>query len=357
VAPAYESSRFDINSDEVSLNKRANKQMVDKLGLEKVYAMHISRVAQLLKPYHKTPMMWGDIAVRHQGIVPQLPKELIVLSWGYGAREDFNKAIEPFVKTGLRFWVCPGVSCWNRVWPDFQTAEVNISNYVRDGVKNGAMGMLNTTWDDDGENLFSYNWYPLAWGAEVAWSPASPAPGFDADDLRASRRKQFDASFAGCFFGEADDSLTSMLWELSNLRSNPAAGGLSDKSFWNTDTGSTRKAPPTMQEARALEKSASALRQKLQRQTRYNADCLPMAQFAAGRIVFMALREQDANRDRMIGLARELKDDYARLWKQENRDWWLDRNLEKYDQLIQRLQSPAASPSTHAAPTGSSSTH
>ena len=121
VAPAYESKLFDINCDEVSLGKDgASKEMVAKLGLAEVYARHISRICDLLRPYGKTAMMWGDIAVQHQDIVPKLPKDLIVLSWGYSAKDNFDDAIEPFTKTGLRFMVCPGVSCWNRIFPDFQ---------------------------------------------------------------------------------------------------------------------------------------------------------------------------------------------------------------------------------------------
>jgi hexosaminidase len=344
IAPAYESALFDINCDEVSLNKGATKEMVDRLGLEKVYAMHISRVCELLKPYNKTPMMWGDIAVRHQAIVPQLPKDLIVLSWGYGAREDFNKAIEPFVKTGLRFWVCPGVSCWNRIWPDFQTAEVNISNYVRDGVGHGAMGMLNTTWDDDGENFFSYNWYPLIWGAEVAWNPAVPKEGENADRLREARAKHFSDSFAGCFYG-GDDELTFLLHEFANLRENPASGGMSDKAFWRDEPRPGEK-PATEAQAKKLKSDAEFVAGRLdQRSPRYNSDSLRFARFAARRVQFIAMRQGGAPADQLAQIAKELKDEYAKLWKQENRPWWLDRNLEKYDQLINRLKAPSTQPS------------
>jgi len=334
VAPAYESALFDINCDEVSLNKGATKEMVDKLGLEKVYAMHINRIAQMLRKYGKTPMMWGDIAVKHPAIVPQLPKDLIVLSWGYSPRESFDNAIEPFKKIGLQFWVCPGVSCWNRIWPDFKTAEVNISNYVRDGVKNGAAGMLNTTWDDDGENFFNYNWWPLIWGAEVAWNPAM-------SDSRDSRRKEFDAAFASCFFGR-DDQITSLLWALSNLRSNPASGGLSDKSFWRTEPA---EKPPTLEEAKKLSTDGAKIVEQLNQKSKYNADTLAYAQFAARRAEFVGLRQQpDVPTDRLIQLAKDLKAEYARLWKLENRPWWLEENLRKYDDLIARLRLPATRP-------------
>src|SRR5205814_5136520 len=207
----------------------ASKEMVAKLGLAEVYARHINRCCELLRPYGKTAMMWGDIATQHQDIVPKLPKDLIVLSWGYGAKDSFDNAIEPFQKIGLRFMVCPGVSCWNRIFPDFHTAQINIANYVRDGVKHGggkgAIGMINTSWDDDGENFFSQTWYPFAWGAEVAWNPVD-------NDSREARQTSFDEAFAPVFYGAPDDTITRLLWQLSDLRSNPASGNLEDRLFW-----------------------------------------------------------------------------------------------------------------------------
>ena len=54
--------------------------------------------------------------------------------------------------------------------PDFNTATTNIRNFVRDGAKHGAIGMLNTDWLDDGEGLKGQKWHGMAWGAECAWN-------------------------------------------------------------------------------------------------------------------------------------------------------------------------------------------
>ena len=35
-----------------------------------------------------------------------------------------------------------------------------------DGAAMGAQGMLNTVWDDDGENLSEFNWYGFLWSAD-----------------------------------------------------------------------------------------------------------------------------------------------------------------------------------------------
>ena len=349
VAPAYASNLFDINCDEVSLGREgASKEMVAKLGLAEVYARHISRICELLRPYGKTPMMWGDIAVEHQDIVPKLPKDLIVLSWGYAAKESFDDAIEPFTKTGLRFMVCPGVSCWNRIFPDYHTAQINIANYVRDGVKHGAIGMINTSWDDDGENLFNQTWYPFIWGAEAAWNPIDSAS-------REARQKDYDDAFSTIFYGAKDDSISKLLWRLSDLRSNPASGGLEDRNFWR-DNLTDPDPKVTADDAKKLVADADDIADALTKAkstATLNADTLDSAIFAAKKEAFMGrsfLLFADFNRQIRSGgkldskqvatvgqLTTELtqlRDEYARLWKSESRPWWLDKILAKYDDRI-----------------------
>ena len=40
--------------------------------------------------------------------------------------------------------VAPGANNWSRLYPDLEAAYVNIHNFVRDGRKHGAIGVLNT---------------------------------------------------------------------------------------------------------------------------------------------------------------------------------------------------------------------
>jgi hypothetical protein len=65
--------------------------------------------------------------------------------------------------------VAPGANNWNQVWPDLDVAFVNIRNFVRDGQNLGAMGMLNTTWNDDGESIYGMAWPALVFGAAAGW--------------------------------------------------------------------------------------------------------------------------------------------------------------------------------------------
>ncbi len=363
IAPSYDSPLFNINCDETGgLGEGASKKMVQQMGIGGVYAYHINRIADLLKPYGKTPMMWGDIALQHRDIVPKLPKDLIVLSWGYHPGDSFEDAIKPFTSLGFRFMVCPGVSCWSQIFPDLDTAKINISNYVRDGAKLGAMGMLNTTWDDSGENLFENNWFPLAWGAECAWKPALPAAGEDRQQVREARYEDFCASYDAIFFGSPGDTLNYALRRLSGLRAKAGAGGMIDQNFW-TDLPTLASRPiPAAADSAATSREAQGLIDLFKNRPRLNSESIDNASFAARKAKFMADRmfcmalmanaskdawsRQEAMKlvNKMAADAAKLRDDYVRLWRNENHDWWLDRNVAKYNRLIAELHAAPDTP-------------
>jgi len=98
-----------------------------------------------------------------------LPKDMIAVTWAYDARPDFKPIIEPFVKAGMETWVAPGVSNWNRLYPDNNQALGNIRSLVRDGQQIGSTGVLNTVWNDDGEGIFDENWFGVLFGAAAGW--------------------------------------------------------------------------------------------------------------------------------------------------------------------------------------------
>lgn len=359
IVPAYSSKFFNINCDETfDLGMGKSKALVDSLGIGTVYADHINKVYDLLKPYHKTIMMWGDIADEDTSIVGMLPKNIIMLPWNYSPANSFDSMIIPFVNDGFRFMVAPGVGCWSQIWPSMQSAVINISNFVRDGAKYGAMGMLNTAWDDDGENFFNYNWFGMIWGAECSWKPAPPDSGPSADNYLSARLAHFDNSFNAIFYGNAADSVAQTFFRLDSIRNYPVRNILSDPGFWkepldftadeSNDSNATNNLAAGSAAARVLEEleneKASAKR---------NVGTLDYAIFAARRVEFetrknifgIRLRQAMINRDSvslavirseitpLLANLHRLKMEYVRLWGKENRTWWLNKILDRYDEL------------------------
>ncbi len=163
---------FHIGEDETfELGEGQSREQVRARGVGAVYFDHLRRVEEILKPYNRRLMFWGDIALNHPDLIGSVPKDLIAMNWAYGAREDFRGRIKPFKDAGLEQFVCPGVQTWNQIFPNEDAAVKNIVNFVRDGQEAGALGMLNTEWDDDGESLFENAWYGVALGAAASWQP------------------------------------------------------------------------------------------------------------------------------------------------------------------------------------------
>ncbi|MFO7891663.1 MAG: glycoside hydrolase family 20 zincin-like fold domain-containing protein [bacterium] len=365
VSRAYESRFFNINCDETfGLGTGPAKTMVDSMGKDGVYAYHINRIYDMLEPFQKRIMMWGDIALEYPGIISQLPEDLIVLTWGYNPAESFEKEIIPFTEMEFDFMVCPGVNCWRRIWPDFKAACINISNFVRDGALHGALGMLNTSWDDDGENLFSYHWYPLIWGAECAWNPIVPQHNESMERVRADRLQSFDLSFDPLFFCHNGYILNKLMRNLSELRALKAADGLNNSTFWKPIINKSDELIPYAADADSLYESSAEIASKLnglKKETARFTTVVESAWFAAQRIRYLAYKHLLAqqidnfihnqpessltpeklknNINTLYSQILNLKKEYSRLWKKENRPWWLDQNLKKYDSLAEHIQS------------------
>ena len=140
-----------------------------EVGLGRVYLEHMQKVSGILEPYHKQLMFWGDIAVKYPQLLGILPKDMIAVPWDYAAKPNFENIIKPYRDAGLRVIVSPGAQTWKQLWPDLDTGYTNIRNFVRDGQKLGAMGMLNTMWNDDGEAIYGMAWPTLIFGAAAGW--------------------------------------------------------------------------------------------------------------------------------------------------------------------------------------------
>src|SRR6059058_2794190 len=138
---------YHIGEDETfELGEGQSKAEAQAKGVGAVYFEHLNRVRDLLKPYNRKLMFWGDIALHHP--------DMIVMNWQYGAREDFWTSIKPFQDAGLQQFVCPGAQTWNQIFPNTDAAAKNIINFVGDGQKAGAIGMMNPPGGDDA-NLYS----------------------------------------------------------------------------------------------------------------------------------------------------------------------------------------------------------
>lgn len=169
--PNFSSRYFNINCDEVgALGSGRSKEVVDEKGKGRVYLDYLIQLKNEVDKYGRTTQFWGDIILNHPEFIPEIPKDMISLVWGYEADYPFDINCKKFRDAGCTFYVCPGTSSWRSLVGRNQNAFDNLKNAAYNGLKYGAMGFLNTDWGDYG------HWQPLPvsyptylFGAAISW--------------------------------------------------------------------------------------------------------------------------------------------------------------------------------------------
>jgi hexosaminidase len=189
--PNFRSGLFNANCDEpFDLEQGRSKERGRELGGGGVFLDHVRRIRDLAAGHGKRTLVWGDVVHKHPGRIPEIDRDLILLDWWYEAQFDYER-VKQFADNEIEFWVCPGTSTWNCLFPRTKNSLANISGYADAGRRHGAGGLLVTDWGDFGHyNLLGNSWFAYAWAAQEAWS--GPVP--DA---------HFDKAFSRLFFGDA----------------------------------------------------------------------------------------------------------------------------------------------------------
>jgi hypothetical protein len=368
LVPLFPGPLFHIGADETfELGRGQTKAHADEVGLGRVYLEHLKRVAEIMKPYNKRLMFWGDIAMKYPELLGILPKDVIAVAWNYAPQPSFDNSLKPYKDAGLDLFVAPGASNWNRIFPNLDAAFLNIRNFVRDGQKYGALGMLNTTWDDDGEALFQMTWPAVAFGAACAWQPGE------------SSIERFKANYDWAFYRNRDHVFRDALQSLSRVHSilrDAKLGDANDEPFWSdpfTETGASyvEKADGAAHDLRIEAERALALLYRHRGQARINEDTIDSLIFAGLRLDALGMKAQlvsEMNKaywdaylhmsDRSTvqrnlsqiaganGRLEDLRDQttrlremYAALWMAENRAYWLGNVTVRYDNLARLFQA------------------
>ncbi len=360
VARAYKSPYFNINCDETeSLGQGLAKAYVDSIGSETVYYQHINRVNRMLRPYRKRVMMWGDIADQHSEILDHLDNDISLIAWSYVAKDNFDDFLRPYKASGRNFFVAPGVSLSERVWPKHYEFIDNITYLCRDGYRNGALGVINTCWDDFGESLTNCALYGLALGAEMSWNPLKKTEAKKVEIEKSQRDTELN--FCIHFFGCTSTEPLNDLHALSQLTQYDEIG-----KFAALEESVMAFYPALVEDTvlKINEKAFDdlvALEQKLEndkKMVKRNASVFDNALYAIHRMRWCAERNivrwqlyrtyDDPTEANILDCKRaipqltarlhSLKTEYIKVWNIESRPYWLDVNMKKYDDIARELQ-------------------
>ena len=375
LAQSFPGPYAHIGADETDeLGRGRSHDEVEKRGLGAVYMDFLTQIHGALEPNHKQLLFWGDIAVNSPDLVRTLPKDMIAVPWRYDAEPSFTAIIEPFTKAGLETWVAPGVNNWSRLYPNNNEALGNIRAFVRDGQKLGSTGMLNTVWNDDGEGIFDEDWFGILFGSAASWQPGEASEG------------SFAASYGLAFHNDPTgkiDQAQQAIRDTQALLKKADLGDARDSYFWvdpfsPAGQKTAVKIRPILSELRLdAEQAITLIAQaraaaRLENRQLDNPEALDALELGARRIDFVGLKFQAADdsatlydQARTLAASGEkskhgevpgllyaigggnsrfhdirdgytlLRELYRQAWLRDNRVYWLQTNLDRYDMSAQ----------------------
>jgi hexosaminidase len=169
--PHFTSRTLNVGGDEPwEMGQCQSRAACEERGRGRVYVDYLLKLYDLTQKHGRQMMFWADVIVKYPELIPDMPKDVIAIEWGYYVGHPYEKHSPMFAESGLAYYVCPGTSSWNSLAGRTDNAIGNIRDAASTGLKYGASGFLITDWGDRG------HWQPLpvsylgfACGLASAW--------------------------------------------------------------------------------------------------------------------------------------------------------------------------------------------
>ena len=169
--PNFTSRMINVGCDETfDLGLGKSRAECERQGKERVYLEFLLKIYDAVKRRGHTMQFWGDIILHKPELIPELPKGVIALNWGYEATHPFEEETRALADAGVPFYVCPGTSSWCSISGRTDNAIANLKSAAACGLANGAAGYLNTDWGDIGHlQYLPISYLGFAAGAAYSW--------------------------------------------------------------------------------------------------------------------------------------------------------------------------------------------
>ena len=180
LAPAFGGRYFHCGLDESQVGEGVQSAaLIKEKGTEAVHADYYIKLNDAVKAHGKTMIMYTDMVLIHDGILDLLPKDIIMMYWGYTPRPRYN-GLDRVTAKGFRTLALSGLWDWQNLYPMYLLGCGNIDTLAAQAVDVGSLGVATSAWGDGyrsscGANLSEWNTYGFAYCNAIAWNP-EPIP-------------------------------------------------------------------------------------------------------------------------------------------------------------------------------------
>lgn len=149
--PHFASAEFNVGLDETfDVGTGRSADACARQGVDRVYIDYLHKIHALAAERGRVIQFWSDIVHKTPARLAEIPRDAIVLDWGYEADHPFDERARALAAAGLAFYVCPGTSAWNSFAGRTENALANLAAAAAAGRAHGALGYLVTDWGDGG---------------------------------------------------------------------------------------------------------------------------------------------------------------------------------------------------------------
>jgi hypothetical protein len=171
--PHFSSGLLNVGADEpIDLGHGRSREACRRQGLGRVYLDFLLELHEQVARRGRVMQFCGDVLVRYPELAGEVPRDAVVLVWGYERDHPFARECRIFAEAGLPFYACPGTSSWNSLGGRWVNARANIQAAAREGREAGAAGFLLTDWGDNGHwQQLPVSFPAYLYGSAAGWSP------------------------------------------------------------------------------------------------------------------------------------------------------------------------------------------
>ncbi len=150
IASAHPSRYMHIGCDETLLLGYCRKCREEDVS--RIFVDYVSLMCSIVKDLGKTPVIWGDMILKHPEYLRDLPKDLIIADWNYGWSADHFGDVDAILDAGYEMWGAAALrsnpdNIYLTSWPAHLA---NIEEYIPYCREKGFTGIIETSWSTSG---------------------------------------------------------------------------------------------------------------------------------------------------------------------------------------------------------------
>jgi hypothetical protein len=136
-----------MNFDEpFELGHGKSKEYCEKVGIGNAFVDYYLELDKHVRKYNKTPMIWGDVLLKHPEAIKRLPKDTIFIDWGYNVDYPYHENLKMLHELGVKFMTAPATSTWGVITSRYLEMVTTIRDACRYTKEYQGEGMLLTDW-------------------------------------------------------------------------------------------------------------------------------------------------------------------------------------------------------------------